>query len=54
MWTRNNIGPNIAPWGTPERTFDKSDFSPFTMTHCFLLFRKESTQFKILFETPYL
>ena len=38
--TRNNNGPNMDPWGTPDVTFTQSENSPSTATLCDLLDRK--------------
>jgi len=33
---KNNSGPRILPWGTPEITGSWSEMEPFMVTHCIL------------------
>ena len=32
MYREDNKGPRTVPWGTPDKTGDRSDFTPFTTT----------------------
>ena len=49
---KNNKGPNIVPCGTPEVTFDHSEYALFTKTLYFLLFKKFVTQLSTLPKMP--
>ena len=37
---RNNKGPRVEPWGTPQVMFNLDDSNPLMETNCFLLLKK--------------
>ena len=45
-------GPSLEPCGTPALTSRKLDFSPSTITHCFLFDRYDLNKSKKLPSTP--
>ena len=47
MSARKSIGPMTEPWGAPERTATKLDFSPSTTKHCCRFSRKALIRFRV-------
>ena len=39
MYIRNNNGPNIDPWGTPQLISLSSELKPLIVTNCVLFLR---------------
>ena len=44
IYIKNNNGPKIDPWGTPEEIGMVPEMLPFTKTLCFLLLRYDLNQ----------
>ena len=50
---RNNKGPSVETWGTPQVMFNLDDSNPFMETNCFLLLKKDLIKCKDLPLKPY-
>ena len=46
----NNRGPNIEPWGTPDKTGAQSDAVPLMTTRCLRSHKKALNQFKRVYQ----